>query len=366
MSPLIGGAGFLAIGLAQAVRDRGTESQAWVPGPGPAAEALERSGVPWHAYSLDSLKRGGVWQLAALGSMWRRLRHAGALVHVHNPTVYGLLSPMLERLGARAAVQFHIDPTEEEVRWALRKPPAVVMTCSKHIAAQVREINTRAGRDIPVVPVQNAIDLTRYTPGSRLDAKRLVGAPLDRPLVLMMANLAAHKGQVTAVHAVRYLRDRGVLVDCWLAGEDREDGKRFEASLRTLVQELGVADRVSFLGFRTDGPELLRAADFFLLPSTHEGLPLSVLEAQASGTLVLASPIPGNREVIADGETGFLIDPQNHEGYAARIAALVSDRAAYERVTAAALERVRSEHSWTTYVDRTWQVYREICGVAAA
>ena len=361
VSPRVGGAAILAIGLAAAARARGAQSCAWVPGIGPASDALDRAAVPWRTYSLEWLKRGGLSQIGALSAFGARLlaaRHP--IVHVHGPLVYGLLSPALSAIGARAIVQFHIDPTEDEILWALRRPPAAVGTCSRHIAELIRSVNDRAGRRIPVIPMPNAIDLDRYPRTNRAEAKERVGAPSDRPLMLMLANLAEHKGQLTAVRAVRALADRNVAVECWLAGEERTGTQAFTATLHALVRDLGVADRVKFLGFRDDGPALFQASDFFLLPSTHEGLPLSVLEAQASGALVLGSPVPGIQEVVSDGVTGFLIDPADHGGYAARIEALLGDADLYRRVTASALEYVRREHSWNVYVERAWRMYHDV------
>ena len=126
-------------------------------------------------------------------------------------------------------------------------------------------------------------------------------------MVLMLANLAPHKGQATAIRAVQILKRRGIPVDCWLVGERRTDVGSYEAELRQLCSALGVQDIVQFLGFRRDGPDLLRAADVFLLPSTHEGLPLSVLEAQAAHVPVIGAPIPGILEVVEDGMTGFVV-----------------------------------------------------------
>lgn len=361
MSPLVGGAGVLAIGLATAVRDRGLDSHAWVPGRGAASDRLDRAGIPWHAYSLARLTRGGLSQLLALASIGPRLLTArDAVVHVHGPLVYGLMSPLLSAIGARTVVQFHIDPTEEEVLWALQRPPAAVGTCSRHIAGIVRDINERAGRNIPVYPMPNAVDLSPYSEVDRRAAKRTVGAPLDRPLIVMLANLAEHKGQLTAVHAVRHLKDRGLPVACWLAGEERGADRQFTRRLEALIHDLGVGDEVTLLGFRSDGPRLLQAADIFLLPSTHEGLPLSVLEAQAAGTVVLGSPVPGIREVVSDGVTGFVIDPADHAGYAERIHTLLTDRALYQRVADAARAHVRREHAWSVYLDRAWQVYEAV------
>ena len=270
--------------------------------------------------------------------------------------VYGLMSPLLGTIGARSIVQFHIDPTEEEVLWALKRPPMAVATCSRHIATLIRDVNARAGREIPVFPIQNAIDLDRYTPGDRAAARRRVGAQSDRPLLLMLANLAEHKGQMTAVHAVRQLKDRGLTVDCWLAGEERGSERRFTATLQRLIRDLGVEDQVTFLGFRQDGPALLQAADVFLLPSTHEGLPLSILEAQASGTVVLGSP--DSRHSRSRRRRRLGISRRSVGPCRAMRPAFTRcspTRPSIVEWLEAALEHVRREHSWNVYVERVWR-----------
>lgn len=366
VSSRIGGAGFLGIALADAARSRGATAVAWVPGAGPASDTLTHMQVPWRAYSLDRLKRGGLSQLTTLTTMamglapWHR-----PIVHVHNPTLYGLLSPMLRRLPVTTIAHFHIDPYPGEVRWTLRHPPDVVITCSRAIGAEVSDAVRAEGWRIPVVPIPNAIDLERYHGADRQEAKREVGAPDGRALLVMLANLAEHKGQATALRALKLLKDRGVAADLWLAGEERGGEGRFTRELQALAADLEIAGDVRFLGFRSDGPDLLRAADFFLLPSTHEGLPLSVLEAQAAGAVVVASPIPGIREVVEDSVTGFLVEPADPAGYAERIQAMMQDRAAYERIRHAAMTRVTREHSWPGYVDKVWGVYADLRGRGA-
>ena len=153
------------------------------------------------------------------------------------------------------------------------------------------------------------------------------------PLVLMVANLAPHKGQETAIRAMAILKKAGINVACWLAGVERRGEGDYTTRLQELCNELGVADRIRFLGHREDVPDLLRAADIFLLPSTSEGLPLSVLEAQATKVPVLAAPTAGIPEVITDGETGFLIPAEDAVGYAQRIESLLNCPGIHHRVT---------------------------------
>jgi glycosyltransferase involved in cell wall biosynthesis len=272
-----------------------------------------------------------------------------------------MLSPMLRVLPVKRVVQFQIDPSTGEILWSLRHPPNAVITCSEHIAMEVRTVLQDAGRDIPpVIAIKNAVDLDRYSPGDKLSARRRVGAAPDRPLALMLANLAEHKGQITALRAIKHLKDEGVEVDCWLAGEERSVDRQFTDQLRELVAEFRLGGQARFLGFREDGPELLRAADFFLLPSTHEGLPLSIVEAQSVGAVVLASPLPGIREVVEDGVTGFLADPANAHAYAATMRTLLEKPDLHRKVTATARRRVTTEHNWPLYAERTWRVYADV------
>jgi glycosyltransferase involved in cell wall biosynthesis len=176
----------------------------------------------------------------------------------------------------------------------------------------------------------------------------------------MLANLAPHKGQETAIRAVALLKRQGVDLTCWLAGVERGGGGAYTERLRALIAETGVADRVRLLGQRGDTPELLRAADFFLLPSTREGLPLSILEAQATRVPVLAAPTAGVPEVVRDGETGFLIAAGDAEGYARRLQALLTSPELARQVAERAFARATREYSWSAFCRRVTVLYAEL------
>jgi glycosyltransferase involved in cell wall biosynthesis len=82
-----------------------------------------------------------------------------------------------------------------------------------------------------------------------------------------------------------------------------------EATLKKRVLDLGLAERVFFVGFRHDIPRLLQALDLFILPSLREGLPLALLEAMASGRPVVASRAGGIPEVVGNGPFARLVEP---------------------------------------------------------
>jgi glycosyltransferase involved in cell wall biosynthesis len=90
-----------------------------------------------------------------------------------------------------------------------------------------------------------------------------------------------------------------------------------EPEIRSLAEELRLADRVEFPGARDDVPELLSASDLFVLTSRWEGLPRSIIEAMRAGLPVVASAVGGVGELVEDGRTGFLLDPDLEESSAA-------------------------------------------------
>jgi glycosyltransferase involved in cell wall biosynthesis len=268
--------------------------------------------------------------------------------------------------GVKRVVHVHIQAEIDHAGWTFRVPPELIITCARFLVDDVRAgIPARFRDKQRIVAVLNAVDVERFVPGDRQAAKRGLGLPAT-PLILMLANLAPHKGQETALRAVAALKQRGIDATIWLAGTERHGSVAYTAQLRNLVEELGIGDRAALIGQRRDVPELLRAADFLLLPSTDEGLPLAILEAQATKVVVLAAPTAGIPEIIEDDRTGYLIPARDVEGYAARLAALILARDSYDRVAEAAYRMVHRNHSAKVYSARIEDLYRDLLEGSAA
>jgi len=351
----------VALRLAAAAERQHMRCSAWVPGVGPAAEALDRQQTRWRRYDLPAMKRGGLRQLSACAYMVPGLLASRRpIVHVHDPTVYGLIRPALIAAGARTVVHFHIEPDDADIEWTLKAAPSHIITCASYIARKVEAVAKSRSQAVPITPAPNAVDQERFTPGDREAARATLGLGTSRFVVLMLANLAPHKGQATAIRAVDLLTRRGMPVECWLVGEDRTAGQKYRQELQALCEQLQLGDRVRFLGFRRDSPELLRAADAFVLPSTHEGLPLSVLEAQATRIPVVGSTIPGIREVVEDGTTGFLVPAEDFTTYADRLQTLFQNAALRNQLTANAAAQVASQYGWPVLEERIFAAYRSL------
>lgn len=178
----------------------------------------------------------------------------------------------------------------------------------------------------------------------------------DAPLFVALSSLVPFKGLHHLVRAAARLRDQGIHARFALAGTGV--GGPYDAWLARLPAELGVADRVAFLGYVADAPALLAGADALVLPSVeherlefdgervevmgNEGLPRSVLEAMAAGLPAVASDVAGVREQIDPGRDGLVVPPGDVEALAGALGRLARDAGLRGSLGAAARETVRA------------------------
>jgi L-malate glycosyltransferase len=135
---------------------------------------------------------------------------------------------------------------------------------------------------------------------------------------------------------------------------------RLREDLGRQAQELGLAERVRFLGTRRDLPLIFRALDLFVQPSLWEGLPLALLKAMGAGLPVLATQVSGVREVIRDGINGRLVVPGDPEPLAGAIAELYRYPEARSRLRAAARLTIRDNYSLEAMLARLEQLYLDL------
>jgi glycosyltransferase involved in cell wall biosynthesis len=134
-----------------------------------------------------------------------------------------------------------------------------------------------------------------------------------------------------------------------------------EARLREQARELGVTDRVVFVGMRTDVTQLIHASALLLLPSEHEALPTTLIEAAACGRPAISTDIDGVPEVVLDGETGLLFPVGDVPALAEAVMALLGDedrrREMGQRARLLAQERFDARR----WAQRLYSVYAQVC-----
>jgi glycosyltransferase involved in cell wall biosynthesis len=214
-------------------------------------------------------------------------------------------------------------------RWRTR----LLLTRASRIVALTPEARRRF-RALGVDPVRvsvipNGVDVERFPmvePVRRAGARADFGLAADEGVAVYVGALAPEKNVGAVVRALTKLDGVKLLV----AGEGSE---------RTALERLGRAlapDRVQFLGRFDDVPRVFAAADVVVLPSLSEGLPGVLIEAGLSGIPVVASDVGFVNEVVADGETGYLVDPADGPGLADALARAIN---AHETLGAAARAR---------------------------
>jgi len=177
--------------------------------------------------------------------------------------------------------------------------------------------------------------------------------PADAPLIVALGRLHPNKGFDVLLRAMAHLPHARL----WLAG----DGP-LQAKLEGLAAELGVTDRVRFLGWRDDGPALIAAADAVAVPSRHEPLGNVVLEAWARGKPVIAARAQGPEELIDSGRTGILVPVDDAAALAWALRDLLGASGTAAQLAAAG-QAMYAAHFARAHVVRAYiEVFDRICG----
>jgi glycosyltransferase involved in cell wall biosynthesis len=293
---------------------------------------------------VESYPLGSAPRLLAL--LTRRLRALRPrLLHVNDPFPPAMVAARLARV-PRLFVTHHTPelPRRDNLvgrlwwraGWAMR--PEVVYTSESDRATDGRE-------NLTTHVVYYGIDLERF-------AAAEPALPRDGRVVGNVGRLVPQKGLSDLIGAAPLVLERHPDVRFVLAG----DGE-LRAELERQASDAGVAQRFLFTGWRDDVPELLASFDVYALPSLFEGLCYAVIEAQAAGVPVVATPVGGVRENVVEGETGLLCEPRDPVSLAAGINRLLDDREEAARLAAEAKRRVFERYSERRMVDETIALY---------
>jgi glycosyltransferase involved in cell wall biosynthesis len=172
----------------------------------------------------------------------------------------------------------------------------------------------------------------------------------------MVARLAPQKGHRVLFDALPAIVARVPNVHVRLVGHEELSTV---AELREYAEQRGVADRVTFEGFRS-AVDVMADFDVFVLPSLWEGFGLVLLEAMAAGRPVVASAVGPIPEIVVDGVTGLLVPPGDAAALAAAITRLLTDPDLAAAFGRAGRARVEAEFGLDTMVARTQALYEEL------
>ncbi|MGE0057277.1 MAG: glycosyltransferase family 4 protein [Dehalococcoidia bacterium] len=324
-----------------------------------------RDGVHVHrsgAIELTKLLRlQTAFSPALLWDAYRRLRaNPPDVIHAHTTFFFSsLVAAALAKLLRRPLVTtLHVGGLdamplaqrlpvlayERSLGRAVVSASARVVCVSQAVADYAPHLGAKPQRTVVQL---NAVDCDAFHP-----AEVLRQGP---PRLVFVGRLIQNKGPQFLIEALPGVFARHPEATLWMVG----DGP-LRASLEARCRELGIADRVQFLGTRSDVADLMRDCDVFVRPSLMEGLPLTVLEAMASGLPAVATPVGGTAEVLQDGVTGRLVPPRDVAAIETALDGLLSDADLRRRMGAAARHQVESDFGWSRVVQDTLGLYDSV------
>lgn len=328
----------------------------------PMAARAAALGVPVRRVAPMPLGLAGGARVPAFARFLRRERPDVFHAHMSSPVAckWGLAAAVAARVPAvLGTVQVGAyEPPNRSAYWQLRALARGVdryLAVSREIAAELVENLDWPAEKVEVV--YNAVDIERVAVAAPPGLREQLGGSETRPLVLTPARLDAQKGHETLLAAVAEIPEAMFV----FAGEGP-----LRAELEARAAQLGVADRVRFLGRREDIPQMLAACDVFALPSLYEGSSLAVLEAMAAGIPIVSSAIGGTEELIEDGQSGLLVPPGDAKALAAALLRLVGDADLRQNLGAKARERVDDGLEREQNAERVIASYEEILGTTLA
>jgi glycosyltransferase involved in cell wall biosynthesis len=204
--------------------------------------------------------------------------------------------------------------------------------------------------------IHNGVDVRRFDAGrDRMAARRQAGLSPDSRVVGLIGRLVGLKAVDVLLGAAKLITERRTGVEFAIVGT----GPELEA-LRALAQSLGVEKDVRFTGFIKDPATIIGCFDIGVLCSRTEALPIAVLEYMAGGIPCVVTDVGGMKELVTDGENGFVIQPDDPVALAAKIMELLDDPDLARRMGRKGRERVAHGFTMEAMVRNTTDLFREI------
>ena len=270
-------------------------------------------------------------------SVWRARRALEALLGAERPDIVvchqswplAIFGPVAKRASIPLVLWMHMIASRlwlDRIAW--RVNPGTVVCNSWFVATTLPTSSARV--EVAYYPIDVVAN----------DAPR--SAPRGDVVIIQVSRMEPLKGHAVLIDALAHLRERTGWA-CWFAGgAQRESEVRYMEGLRAQAKALGIADRVTFLGQRSDIRELLSQSDIYCQPNAEpEAFGISLIEGMAARLPIVTSDLGGAREIV-DGTCGVLVKPRDARALAGELSSLINDRARRERLGAGGPARARA------------------------
>ncbi len=298
------------------------------------------------------------WPIFSLAFLWRAFRYARKADIIHCQWSFsGVIGVILKKLlgkklilterGSSAHLALKNKVMKATLLYILKNCDMITAN-NRHQIEQFHQLGIRKS----MVTVPNGIDMKLFRVMDKKICKKKVRFTENEHALVYVGRLVEDKGLEELIQIMHGVKKRRKDVKCYLIGSGR-----LGARLKKEVKDLQLEDTIMFLGSipQKEIPYYLNAADALILPSLREGRPNSVAEALACGTFVIASDIPGCRELLELLPYGKLLPPQDKEKWINAIAALQTRKVDKEKY-----EAFRKELTWEKSAEKYEEIYKKV------
>lgn len=327
---------------------------------GPMVDRLKNMGIPTHIIPttkpFDFSKWGQV----------KKLIHAEKieLVHAHGTRAHSNVSWAARKLHLPVVYTVHGWSFHDNQKFPLKnlrvfgeKYLTKKATVNISVSASVHETGQKYFSGYRSVIIPNGINQEKFNPTRELkDIRSELNIPRDSILVLFLARFTEQKQPLTMIRSFCKAAAKNNNLRLLMVG----DGE-LKREADALVAASGMSSTIFMQTFRQDVPDILAAADIYVLPSLWEGLPLGLLEAMAMGKAVIASKADGTKEVIQHNGNGIMVNVENLEDEVANAINLIaSDAALRARLGEQARATITTTYSAAKMTRQVEEIYRSL------
>lgn len=288
------------------------------------------------------------------------------MVHCHTP-IGGAVARMACKKSRKSGTKviytahgFHFYKGAPIINWCMFYP--VEIWCSKYTDAilTMNEEDYKMARNNMfaknVYKIHGiGLDTQKFASksGNRETILREMKIPPDSSILLSVGEVNKNKNHITIIKALKHLeRDNTYYLICG-------KGQAGIEKLSEAAKEMGVSEKVRFMGFCENVSDFYSLADVFIFPSQREGLSVALMEAMSKGLPIVASDIRGNHDLIQDGVNGILVETMNEEGYKNAIQKLLNDNELRASMARKNIERIK-EYDKNQVIEETRKIYCEV------
>lgn len=290
----------------------------------------------------------------------RELKESWRKPVVHMFHTLGVMKQRVARSASESDGDYRLKGEQEILKFADR-----IVAATQAELAQLQWLYQADTRKVVVVPP--GVDVSRFYPIPKDEAKEYIGVPPCDRMLLFVGRIEPLKGLDTLIEAIGQMRNAGLFIDqpiCLtvIGGDPDVSPEAMSAEmarLKALRERSGVGDLVTFIGKRDQDtlPYYYSAAEAVVMPSYYESFGMVALEAMACGTPVVASEVGGLAFLVQDGVTGYTVPVDEPGALAGKLTALIEDAALRARMGKQAAHFAQ-EYAWERIAQKMMDVYK--------